>query len=279
MAFVPVPGMADKSSNVSHQIKDIDSRIKAEAKTRQADTSRGKANAKRIKANVKRIKANTRRGKKTRALAKADALEISENIADIRTNAAETLTNSVDVAQLKAEFATLNAFIQDALGPIKVKAFGLPVGWLVGGLEPVVAGSPNSGLMVMNSKEYIFEMDTNGDLVGKGGRLTLFFSRSSDCSGTAYVAGPGTGRGGVNSFYAAQGYVFSSGFGNPYYLPHDAARIRNLRYSSTYDGTCRLAFGFPSKPSLSNAYAVLPNDPDVTGVPNDSFATPVTIGR
>jgi hypothetical protein len=103
---------------------------------------------------------------------------------------------------------------------------------------------------------------------------------SAGCIGDAYVLVTYQGDLGRNNqgpLLAEQGVVFDAGDGRRY-IPKGALAVdRHFQSERSWSsGTC-YSWTPPAGPG-GNSVPTLPNDPTVTGVPNDRFAEPITLG-
>ena len=200
--------------------------------------------------------------------------DIAQNTANIVANASNIQTNSTDISGIKTDIAA-NSAAEEGLGSIYVKANGQHIGLFVSSLSGIHGGNGDPRpLTVLSDNDYLFDIDKDGNLADS---FTLYYE-SADCSGQAYLAGPGNAGQQIDAFFAAQGYVLKSP--DPldpvttYYLASNTpSPIHLSMYSIRNINGCTSSF------NSEYGYPVLPNDPSVTGVPDSVFAKPITIGH
>ena len=153
-----------------------------------------------------------------------------------------------------------------------IKSNGQKIGVLAG-MGNLNGSSANYQALSFN--EYYFEIEQ------QSGRLdyqVLYFT-TSDCTGQAYLA-MDYNTNDLGPFTESQGRVYSSvsGYSVPaYYVPRGAStEVKTVKsewtdYSQHFVGECI------STDEQIAVYAVLPNDPAVTGV-KDSYQLPINAG-
>ncbi len=198
--------------------------------------------------------------------AKAD--EVNQNF-DVLKNAVNA--NSSDIDSNVEELATVNERVSEAeLGTVFVKANEQKIGLYVSGLG---AG----GLTALSDKDYLFTVNSFPSEEGYGNLASVswLFYTSPDCTGDPYIFDLD-----VPPFIAAQGFVLRAlNALDPvqiYYLPRGSFRTQITPLSVFVNATCE-SDAIP--PGATDFYRPIPNDPGVTGIASDSFATPITIGR
>lgn len=99
-----------------------------------------------------------------------------------------------------------------------------------------------------------------------GGNTSQFFE-GSGCTGRTFLVGEAI---------VAPGIVFRSAAGENLMLRKDAVPVENISYVSrlNVNGECEESFG-----TLNTAWELEPNDPTVTGINNEPYGGPITVGN
>jgi len=262
-------------SAVKSSIDDNDARITTNTTSISNVSTATTVNASAITANAAAISTNTTAIDQNTNAIGLNASDTAQNTAEIAANASDILTHSVDISSIQTDVAANTAAIA-GLGSVYVKANGQPIGLLVAGSAGFIGGNSDPRpLTVLSDTDYLFDIDKDGNLHDG---FTLYYE-SADCSGQAYLAGPGAANAQINAYYAAQGYVLKSpDSADPvtaYYLASNTPTLAANRsmYSIRNSGGCSSTF------NSVYGYPILPNDPAITAVSEASFAKPITIGR
>ena len=132
--------------------------------------------------------------------------------------------------------------------------------------------APASGFSIgtiFSSTGYAFALGASESSSPYLSRQPLYFE-SNDCSGPARLE-----MGSLAAALAYWGYVFSDFHGAQYYVRQRTNDVGQLLMRSTLDNslTCRAVGTDPV------TVAVLPNDPSITGVPNEQIPGPISLRR
>jgi hypothetical protein len=149
-----------------------------------------------------------------------------------------------------------------APGGIQVYAAGQPIGRFLMMDHPNTVNPDTGDMWVLSSQGYLFNIKKATARFFE--RVILF--ENSDCTGTGYVGNAG--------WAATQGWVTRIANHSPstYYIARGTqSALRN--YASEWrNSLCNEVSG------SQDLYALIANDPAVTGVPNEEFSTPLLIG-
>lgn len=162
-------------------------------------------------------------------------------------------------------------------GPVKVLANGIVIGAF---LQSDTLGNTRRTIQALSSTGYQFTVYANdpADPWISAGYLTTssVWYETAGCSGQAYVGVINDLRSDLQAS-ETQGVVFSvansAGSAGHYYVP--AGSIPASRSFVASDSGTGCTVNFDSNVSSVEA---LPNDPEITAVPNEPFAAPITLG-
>lgn len=163
-----------------------------------------------------------------------------------------------------------------AESPVVLDANGNLLGSYVGEAVDCGFGCPDLSLRIVSTTGYVFgRRMTDGSFVFAAptfaypGPGEVFFE-SENCTGQGYYSA------GVPPTTLTGGFVFQSRLGDLYYSPKTATSGLHTRGSYA-----ELPLGCYDDPGNSQvpAIPVLPNNPNVTGVPNTVIPGPLTIGQ
>jgi len=152
-------------------------------------------------------------------------------------------------------------------GPFPVNANGEPIGALLG-IDHFI--SHTSWVSVLSDRGYPFEVSSNGTL-----RFFSLFYDQPNCEGPPLFISLGS------DFLTSMGFVFQvpsrAGLGFAASIPKGSTRSPIKTTASV------LKFGFDGGNCVNEKatglfIVVMPNDVNMTGVPNSNFVAPITIG-
>lgn len=166
----------------------------------------------------------------------------------------------------------------EAVGPIQVLANGTSIGTFLWWQW----GSYVTYMSVLSSTGYGFQIASNVEsnsghnAVPGGLDLQEAVYEMPDCIGPMYVQARAMG-GVMNApFSVEQGYVLSVvNQGSNYYVPAGSQRLIKKILSIGQQQGC-----YNTTPWSQNVVEIVPNDPVITGVPNErQFPLPITLGQ
>lgn len=189
------------------------------------------------------------------------------------------------VDQLEARVETLEAEVTELKarpGPVQVLANGESIGSFLG-----IGNTNNLGQYItLSSTGYMFQVfnmvpsDHQPFPLLEVGRIwpeTLLFE-FADCLGQAFIElSHEAGRPLSADLIAAEGIVVATGdpLNGVFYAPEgsQAAFLDATFFARSLEGSCG------SSPRMTWVVPVFPNDPAITGVPNEPFTPPIKLGQ
>jgi hypothetical protein len=190
--------------------------------------------------------------------------KVTELEAEVVAVRDETVVHKDEIARLAAQ--PLGLRVRDADGKV--------LGAFLGLASPDGLAHNAVAVSIRNEAGYLYSVPVTGSTdaaIGgyeQNGGLRELYYEDSGCAGQAYMLAAK-----LSPFGAANGFVFAIAAPVYLYVPAGSARTGFLTFrSSTYDpANCNVIN------TVSEAYAVYPNDPDVTGVANGLIRLPVAM--
>lgn len=153
-----------------------------------------------------------------------------------------------------------------SIGSLAVKHDGVTIGKLF----------PVNSMLVINEKAFVLDIDRwYGPVSVFGINLTSLYYKTTDCSGQAFLSMHGPYYASFSNIGLVAAYTNKSGVHELVMTePGNSAIIEAFSASNMEDGSCQY---FSGSSSLFLAKPAVPNDPVISGVPNEGYPGTFTI--